>query len=234
MSTFGTPKDSWMRMKMKKLLITVQLAVAILTAHAYTDVRVEEIASFLPERPAAPGARIGDRAAWGRLAALPSAATYIRAAEKAFAEPIPELTDGLYMEFSRSGNRSCYRKLYDMRYFALANLLLGECLENKGRFLSAIVARIEAICSERSWNYPAHDKQLLSFNGSQHIDVGSARLTAYLSLVYDWLRDVLPHETKARLLAECDRRSFQPWYTPSSPPVHKAGGGPSEPPEPDL
>ena len=48
---------------MKKLLITVQLAVAILTAHAYTDVRVEEIASFLPERPAAPGARIGDRAA---------------------------------------------------------------------------------------------------------------------------------------------------------------------------
>lgn len=24
------------------------------------------------------------------------------------------------------------------------------------------------------------------------------------------------------------------WYTPSSPPVCKSGGGPSEPPEPDL
>ena len=188
----------------------LSLAIAV-SAGAYTDARVNEITGWLPERPAAPGARIGDRAAWGRLAALPSAARHIRAAEKALAEPIPELTDDLYMEFSRSGNRSRYRKLYDMRYFALANLLLGECLENKGRFLPAIVARIEAICSERSWNYPAHDKQLLSFNGSPHVDVGSARLTAYLSLAYDWLRDVLPPETKARLLAECDRRSFQPY-----------------------
>ena len=192
------------------MLIGLSLAFAV-TAGAYTDARIDEISNWLPERPAAPGARIGDRAAWERLAALPSAATCIRAAEKALAEPIPELTDDLYMEFSRSGNRSRYRKLYDMRYFALANLLLGECLENKGRFLPAIVARIEAICSERSWNYPAHDKQLLSFNGSPHIDVGSARLTAYLSLAYDWLRDVLPPETKARLLAECDRRSFQPY-----------------------
>ena len=174
---------------MKRLLIGLFLSIAV-SAGAYTDARLDEIAGWLPEHPAAPGARIGDRAAWGRLAALPSAARHIRAAEKALAEPIPELTDDLYMEFSRSGNRSRYRKLYDMRYFALANLLLGECLENKGRFLPAIVARIEAICAERSWNYPAHDKKLLSFN---------------------WLRDVLPPETKARLLAECDRRSFQPY-----------------------
>ena len=162
---------------MKRFVIGLSLAIAV-SAGAYTDARVDEIAGWLPERPAAPGARIGDRAAWGRLAALPSASRHIRAAEKALAEPIPELTDDLYLEFSRSGNRSRYRKLYDMRYFALANLLLGECLEDKGRFLPAIVARIEAICAERSWNYPAHDKKLLSFNGSPHVDVGSARLTA--------------------------------------------------------
>ena len=39
-------------------------------------------AQWLPEQPAATGARIGDRAAWDRLAALPSAASRIKAAEK--------------------------------------------------------------------------------------------------------------------------------------------------------
>ena len=194
-----------------KSSILLLVVVLVARADAYTGARVEEIAGWLPERPAACGARIGDRAAWDRLAALPSAAVRIRAAEKMLGDPIPELSDAMYMEFSRSGNRSRYRQKYDRLYFGLADLTLGECLENKGRFLPAIVAHIEAICSLRSWTYPAHDQKLLSFNGSPHIDVGSARLTAYLALAYDWLRDVLPPEVRARLLAECDRRSFQPY-----------------------
>ena len=196
---------------MKSAWTGVWLVGVVLTAGAYTQSRVDEIAGWLPERPAACGARIGDRAAWDLLAALPSAAARIRAAEKMLSDPIPELTDDMYMEFSRSGNRSRYRQRYDRLYFGLADLTLGECLENKGRFLPAIVAHIEAICSLRSWTYPAHDPKLRSFNGSPHIDVGSARLTAYLALTYDWLRDVLQPETRARLLAECDRRSFQPY-----------------------
>ena len=37
------------------------MSIAV-SAGAYTDARVDEIAGWLPERPAAPGARIGDRA----------------------------------------------------------------------------------------------------------------------------------------------------------------------------
>lgn len=197
-----------------KMMLRSALTAAGLSAAAafgYTDARVDEIAELIAERPAAPGARIGDRTVWDRLFALPSAAARIRAAEEAMSDPVPVLDDDMYLEFLRSGNRSRYRARYDRIYFGLANLTLGECLENKGRFLPAIAAHIDAICALRSWTYPAHDTQLKSFNGSPHIDVGSARLTAYLALTYDWLHDVLPSETIARLMAECDRRSFRPY-----------------------
>ena len=48
---------------MKRAWIGLLLLGTALTAEAYTDARIDEIAGWLPERPAAPGARISDRAA---------------------------------------------------------------------------------------------------------------------------------------------------------------------------
>ena len=52
-------------------------AVAAVTVFGDTveerEKRTEEIAQWLPAEPKADGARIGDRAAWGRLAAMPEA-----------------------------------------------------------------------------------------------------------------------------------------------------------------
>ena len=180
--------------------------------------RIDEIAAWLPDEPSAPGARIGDRDAWDSLAALPSAAARIKAAEKALAEPIPGLPDELYLEFSRNGNRRNYERPYHARVSALSALLLGECLENKGRFLPGIVARVKAIAAERSWSMPAHDGSLSCFNGTPHIDLGSSRRTLVFAFVYDWLRDVLPQDVKDLVRAECDRRTFQPYLATSREP----------------
>ena len=193
-----------------KRLIGIAL-VAASSAFALDDARIEEIAQWLPEKPAATGARIGDRAAWDRLAALPSASNRIAAAEKALAAPIPDLPDDLYLEFSRTGNRTHYQVPYFARLNDLISLLLGECLENKGRFLPGIVARVKAISAERSWTMPAHDADLTCFNGTPHIDLGSSHRTVTFAFVYDWLRDVLPQEVKDLIRAECDRRTFQPY-----------------------
>ncbi|MBR4652569.1 MAG: hypothetical protein IKO72_04350 [Kiritimatiellae bacterium] len=190
------------------------LGMALLTAScafALDSARIDEISAWLPEKPAAMGARIGDRAAWDRLAALPSAAERIKSAEKALAEPIPDLPDDLYLEFSRNGNRTRYQKPYFNRVRSLSSLLLGECLENKGRFLPGIIARVRAIAAERSWTMPAHDWSLTCFNGTPHIDLGSSHRTLVFSFVYDWLRDKLPQDVKDLILAECDRRTFQPY-----------------------
>ena len=83
----------------------ILLGIALLTVSsvfALDNARIDEIAAWLPEKPAATGARIGDRAAWDRLAALPSAAERIKAAEKALAEPIPDVPDDLYLASSRA------------------------------------------------------------------------------------------------------------------------------------
>ena len=193
-----------------KRLIGIFL-VAASSAFALDSARIDEIAQWLPEKPAATGARIGDRAAWDRLAALPSASNHIAAAEKALAAPIPDLPDDLYLEFSRNGNRTHYQEPYFKRLNALTALLLGECLENKGRFIPGIVANIDAICAERSWTMPAHDASLSCFNGTPHIDLGSSHRTVTLAFAYDWLGDRLPAETRKKIVDECDRRTFQPY-----------------------
>ena len=194
---------------MKSLIGIVLFAAS--SAFALDGARIDEIAQWLPEKPAATGARIGDRAAWDRLAALPSAAKHVASAEKALAEAIPDLPDDLYLEFSRTGNRTHYQDPYFKRINSLCSLLLGECLENKGRFLHGIVARIDAICSERSWTMPAHDASLSCFNGTPHIDLGSSHRTLTFALAYDWLGDRLPVGTRKKIVDECDRRTFQPY-----------------------
>ena len=193
-------------------LFTYAMLFAAMQGMALDPARIDEIAAWLPAEPAAAGARIGDRAAWDRLAALPSAAERIKAARKVLSEPIPDLPDDLYLEFSRTGNRTHYQKPYAARVEHLSGLVVAECLENKGRFLPGIVAHVEAICAERSWTLPAHDHDLVCFNGEhQLVDLGSSRRALILSFACDWLRDVLPQEVKARIVAECDRRIFQPY-----------------------
>ena len=63
-----------------KRLVGIALIVTS-SAFALDSARIDEIAQWLPEKPAATGARIGDRTAWDRLAALPSASNHVAAAE---------------------------------------------------------------------------------------------------------------------------------------------------------
>ena len=68
-----------------------------LTADEVRERRIDEIAAFLPDKPAAFGARIGDREFWDSLAKLPEASALIADAEKAMRAPIPECPDELYL-----------------------------------------------------------------------------------------------------------------------------------------
>ena len=126
------------------------LGIALLAASsalALDNARIDEIAAWLPEAPAATGARIGDRAAWDRLAALPSAPSHITAAEKALAAPIPDLPDDLYLEFSQNGNRTHYQVPYFKRLSDLSALLLGVSAAAKER--ANLVAQLKGSASRR-------------------------------------------------------------------------------------
>ena len=173
--------------------------------------RTDEIAAWLPLEPRADGAGIGDRAAWERIMRMPGAAEVVKRAEEVSAAPVPELSDELYLEFYRTGNRRNYEDLYFARERALGALLVAECMENKGRFLPKIIDYVNAILSERCWTIPAHDEKRTAFNGQPHVELMSAQRCCLLAIVCDWLKGVLPEETRRRICEECDKRIFRPY-----------------------
>jgi len=175
--------------------------------------RVAQIATVLKETPSAPGASISDRAVWNRLAATADGKRILRSAKTELKKPIPDCPDSLYLEFTTpgNGNRTHYEKPYFARTSMLQRFVLGECLENKGRFLPKIVECIETLCAERSWTMPAHDRNLAVFHGKQmNVDLGGAHRALELASTLAVLNGVLPPETVAKARAELERRTFAP------------------------
>jgi hypothetical protein len=62
----------------------------------------------------------------------------------------------IFLEYVRTGNRSHYQEISFGRRSRLAELVLGECFEGKGRFLDDIMNGVWAICEETYWGVPAH------------------------------------------------------------------------------
>jgi len=62
----------------------------------------------------------------------------------------------VFLEFVRTGNRTNYQRIVNGRRVRLAELVVAECIEGKGRFLDDIMNGIWAICEETYWGIPAH------------------------------------------------------------------------------
>ncbi len=177
-----------------------------------TTARIAEIAALLRPEPAGVGRPIADRETWDRLAADKSAAKIIASAVKIAKESPPELPDDLYLEFTRTGNRTNYQRPYGQRTSRLGTLLKAECFENKGRFIPAIQRDILAICDERSWVMPAHDSGLSNFHGKAlYADLGSSARSWLLATADYWLGDCLGREVRRRIRAEIRRRTWDPY-----------------------
>ena len=172
--------------------------------------RLAEIERTLPEAPRADGAPASDRAKWDPLAASDHGRLAVKNAAKISGAPVPDTPDDLYLEFSRNGNRSNYQKCYFRRKSNFVWLYVGECLERKGRFIPKIVEYMDAFCAMKSWTLPAHDADLSCFKGTPHIDLCSAELSRELAFCLSWLGDAIPAATREKVIAEIDRRTFQP------------------------
>ena len=100
---------------------------------------------------------VEERAGWEGLSSEGRAAA-IAEAERRLGYQYPALPAALYMDFKRTGERRPYEEPYFARRSALASLVLGECVEGKGRFLDDIGNGIWAICEESTWVIPAHNE----------------------------------------------------------------------------
>ena len=171
--------------------------------------RIVQIASWLPERPVGIGPRAGERGVWERLAMSPDAREFITAAEKYLTEPRPELTEELYMEFLRNGNRTHYQTEKAKRLRRMLTIALAELLEFQGRFLPALKDELIALCEERSWVIPAHDPKLLNYNGTApYAELSCSHICLEVAIIDWWFGELLGADLRQRLRDEVERRAF--------------------------
>jgi len=173
---------------------------------------VRQWEAVLGVSPQGVGRPITDRAAWDAVARAKPFRDVVPAAEKYLKEPIPELPDELYLEFSRTGNRTHFQNALSRRRARFPVLVLAECMENRGRFLGGIEAMIGAICDEKAWTLPAHDRALRNFEGRElDVDLRVAATAWDLATVCWWLGDKLSPAIRNRVADELRRRTFEPY-----------------------
>ncbi|MDP9835626.1 hypothetical protein J2T09_000367 [Neorhizobium huautlense] len=183
-----------------------------------------EVAARLPAGLAdfLPGAVIDDREAWN---SVPEnlRALVLADAEAALCRNWSVITAGDYRQFSENGNRAEFETLYFSRRRMLNDLVLGELLQDEGRFLPAIVDGLWLICEESGWQLPAHNSY--ERGGIRHplpdvdrpvIDLFAAETAALLSTIVALMGDrlnVISPVIVGRIHREVRRRILEPYLT---------------------
>ncbi|MFW6151353.1 MAG: hypothetical protein ACOC6C_00080, partial [Verrucomicrobiota bacterium] len=174
--------------------------------------RINDITQMLSNRTVCFGRPVTDRNSWNRLSKHPVLRTAVEKARELAERPLPELTEKLYLDFSRNGNRTKWEHIDRQRKKRITAFTLAECCENEGRFLNSLEECITSIASQRLWIMPSHDKQLKNFNGDQiDIDLGAAMLAWELSTA-DYLLACKLDPAVRRLIRErIEERVFDPF-----------------------
>ena len=194
------------------LSLVILLVVCLSAAHPAEPLdsqRIAEIAKWLPEKPQGVGPTIEDRATWQRVGESPEFSGTIAAAEKMRKKPTPELTDELFLDFSKTGNRTRCQSVLSQRHGRLPTFVMAECIENKGRFLPDIEQAVRDLCSEKTWVMPAHDRSLANFNGKTlEVDLAVAAVSWNLATTHYWVGDKLSPGIRRLIEEELERRAI--------------------------
>lgn len=112
-------------------------------------------AMLVPREKWHPFPTAAERAAWEGLAA-DQRTTLIAAGERSLKYKWPTLPATLFLEYVRNGNRANYERERNERRNRLRELVMAECVENKGRFIDDLVNGLWATLEESFWGVPAH------------------------------------------------------------------------------
>lgn len=124
-----------------------------------------------------------------------------------------------YLEYEKSGNRNIMQNPNSENNNALADLVIAELAEGKGRFMPQIINGVFYNCERSSWVLSAHlpaqqSKRATPDFREQVIDLGSAELGAFLSWVHYFFKaefDKVDPMIAARLHHELTQKIILPY-----------------------
>lgn len=152
-------------MKITKIIFLISLYIAIssysvtgqqelnLLSGTYTAELLKDI--ILPADEWHPFPKSSEHQEWLRLPQKVRGA-HILQAEKHLNCDWENPKASVFLEYVRTGNRSHFQRISFSRRAKLAELVIGECIEGKGRFLDDILNGVWTICEETYWGVPAH------------------------------------------------------------------------------
>ena len=183
------------------------------SASGFDEAEIAKVAALLPEKPTCFGRPIADRDAWAILAATSGGKAAITSAENLLKTPMPEMTDEIYLIYSRTGSRSEGDRVDGQRRGRIGTLTMAELLENKGRFIPELEKTIRSLCEEKTWVGVAHDGNLANFSKKQvTIDLYSSALAWHLATADNLLGDKLSPATRGLIRKEIQWRICEPYH----------------------
>ncbi|MBD3275621.1 MAG: heparinase [Candidatus Marinimicrobia bacterium] len=131
-------------------------------------------------------------------------------------EPLPAT---VFLEYVRTGNRSHFQDLQFGHREKLADLVLAEVFERKGRYMDQIVNGIWTICEESFWGVPAHlhlqeEGYGLPDVTEPVVDLFAAETAVLLSWIHYLMKpqlDEIDPLIAERIVYETDRRVLTPF-----------------------
>jgi hypothetical protein len=87
--------------------------------------RVNEIVGWVPPKPVGLGRPIADRAAWDKLARAAAFAGVVPNAQTLAGQPVPELREARFLDYSQTGNRDRCQKVLAARAGRIVSFTLA-------------------------------------------------------------------------------------------------------------
>lgn len=139
--------------------------------------------------------------------------SFVEEAQKYLNYQYPSMLAANYTKLYTEDSRDPYMKPYFSRRTVLSKLVIAECIEHKGRFMTDIINGIYLICEETTWIDPAHSlvdyavndgaRDILPNKSSRFIDLFAGSTGVLMAWTYYLLKDEL--DEVSPLICECIR-----------------------------
>lgn len=157
---------------------------------------------------------------WRTAVPMPLLERLIEAGETAINYRFEPISATIALDYVRNGDRIRHQSISFGKRSALLQLSIAESIEDKGRFMEAIINGLWSICEESYWGVPAHigDTGLPDVSDPV-VDLFAAETAAVMSLVDYFVGAKLDRINplfRRRIYYETDRRIFVPMLTKSN------------------